>query len=253
MRYPIILTVIGALTMFTSGCGLTVNVAFATPSITPVIATSIPVDNPLPTLTPLPSLAPATATTAPIAPTGPTSTATTQPTETTAPTASVTASPIVPTQTRAPTQTQPPPPPTQVVLPQLPVFDKDGNNMEGKALGTALARTYMSFQVVACEPDCKTKPDGNGVTSIDFSFYKGTYKLRDDVDGKTPVYQHTENNHPYCAFGGDDPCPLWIFAAQNNKWPNGANIDNGNYTLLMNAQGKNNGLWTSVLNFTIQR
>lgn len=235
MHYTIVLT---AITMVaTAGLVLSAcsapNSAPPIPTITASIATSLPPSPILPTLTPLPVL--------------PSATATFRPSATLVPIA--TPSP----QLIAPTQTQPPPTVTPVVLPQLPVFDKDGNNMEGKAYGTPLATTFLSFQVVVCEPDCKTKPDGNGVSSVEFSFYKGTTKSRNALDGKTPVYKWTEQNHPYCAFGGGDVCPKWIFAEHGNKWPNGSTIDNGDYTLLMKANGKNNGLWTSVLNFTIRR
>lgn len=251
MRPQIFLAIISTLivpSLFTSGCGATITIAFGTPTITPIIATTIPVGNIPPTLTPFPSIAPATVTNEPVPVTGPTSTSTVQPTGTTTPIASVTSQPIVPTLTQ-------PPPPTKVVLPQLPVFDKDGQNMEGQALGISVPKSLMSFQVIACSPDCKSKGDGSGIVSVDFEFYKGTTHKRADLKGKKPVYKTTEHNKPYCAFGGDNPCPIWVFSEHSGKWPNGANIDSGDYTLLLRALGdnKNNGFWTSVVNFSIQR
>jgi hypothetical protein len=245
-------------TLVVSGCSILPGLVAPTPIIIVVTATSAPTLPLAPTsksiaaiLTPLPLLPSPTQISLPtLPPTAPSATST----ESVLP-KSATSTVIIPTPTSKSISAilTPPPQPTQVVLPQLPVFDKDGNNMDGKALGTALAKTYLSFQVIVCSPDCKNKPDGNGVTSVDFAFYKGTTKSRNSLNGKSPVYKTTEHNRPYCAFGGDDPCPLWIFAERNSKWPNGATIDNGDYTLLVKASGNNNGLWTSVLNFTIQR
>ena len=264
MRLKIFSAVIGSLiglSFFSTGCGLTVNIAFATPSITPVVATSVPPGIIVPTLTPFPTIAPATSTIVPIAPTGPTATATIQASPTLAPTASPTLPTNTPTSTSTPTQTPtqtplpPPPPPTQVVLPQLSVFDKDGNNMEGRVFGTPLGKTFISFRAMVCSPNCNSKPDGNGVTSVQFDFYKGTTQSRSSLSGKKPVFTQKENNHPYCSFGGDNPCPNWVFAEHGNKWPNGTPIEDGPYTLLINANGngQNNGLWRSVINFSIQR
>lgn len=127
--------------------------------------------------------------------------------------------------------------------------------MEGRVFGVSVPKSLISFQVIACVPDCKSKGDGTGVTSVDFAFYKIKTQDRDVLDGKNPVYKTTERNKPYCAFGGDNPCPNWIFAEHGGKWPNGANIDSGDYTLLVRANGdnKNNSMWTSVVNFNIQR
>lgn len=127
--------------------------------------------------------------------------------------------------------------------------------MDGQVKGISVPKSLMSFQVIACMPDCKSKPDGTGVVSVDFAFYKFKTQNRADLNGKNPVYKTTEHNKPYCAFGGDNPCPNWIFSEHGGKWPNGANIESGDYTLLMKAYGdpKNNAFWTSVINFSIQR
>jgi hypothetical protein len=250
MKRFIFLATIGLVALYSfalSGCSVTIALSMPTPSITAAIATPIPALAFEPTLTPLPLLPSAT-----FAPA--TATATTVPSVTPMPIVSAISQPVTPTQTPQP---PPPPPaqPTKVVLPQLAVFDKDGNNMEGKVLGVSVPKSLMSFQVTVCSPDCKSKSDGSGVTSVDFEFYKGTTHKRADLEGKNPVYKTTEHNKPYCAFGGDSPCPNWIFSEHGGKWPNGANIDGGDYTLLLRAFGdnKNNAFWTSVINFSIQR
>jgi len=260
MRSQIIfpsITLLIAVLLVTSGCGLTVNVAFAPPSITPIVATSIPAGFILPTLTPLPLLPSATLV-PPTAALLPSPTTALVPSSTTPLGQAATATrPIPPTQTPvSPTQTVPPPPPqpTQVDLPQLKTFDPSGtvDIIEVQVKGVSVPKSLISFQVIACSPNCKNKPDGTGITSIDFEFYKVKTQLRSALDNYKPVFKTTEKNKPYCAFGGDSPCPNWIFAEHSNKWPNGATIENGDYTLWARVNG-NTAHWEGLSNFTIQR
>ncbi|MBE7552356.1 MAG: PD40 domain-containing protein [Anaerolineales bacterium] len=96
------------------------------------------------------------------------------------------------------------------------------------ALG-ATVTTELVFQVQAYDPGVGST-DGAGIDLVEMRI----------VDSKgTLVYERTEKNAAYCAFGGGEPtCLVWVFADHNNTWPNGSPVENGTYTLQAAVQAK---------------
>ena len=80
----------------------------------------------------------------------------------------------------------------------------------------------MIFQVEAYDPTVGTG-DGDGIENVDLWIY--------GPDGGE-VYQRTENNAHYCAFGGGEPdCNVFDLQG-NDHWPeNGPEIQNGTHRL----------------------
>ena len=80
----------------------------------------------------------------------------------------------------------------------------------------------LVFQVQANDPSVGGS-DGAGIAYVDLVVAR--------PDG-TPVYGKRENDAAYCAFGGDEPCPAYIFADNGYQWPGGAEFTPGPYRLL---------------------
>jgi hypothetical protein len=89
--------------------------------------------------------------------------------------------------------------------------------------------------------------DGAGIASVTFRFF--------DSQGLS-VYEHTENNTRYCAFGGGDngqDCTVWRFSEHDNQWPSGNLVENGGfYRLLVIVEADSGEQTTRELEFTIQ-
>jgi hypothetical protein len=214
-----------------SGCSpLTITFGAApSPVVIIVTATPPPTEPPPPSLTPLPVFPSATPTSAPI------------------PTATVAASP-----TNALVQPPPPPQPPQPqptpLLPQLSVSDQGGGNMDVFVFGGQVG-WQMAFRAVACSPNCNNRPDGRDVNSVYFAFFKrlpdGTLKW---------VFEHTESSAPYCSFGGSGVCDLLDIRNPNTRWPGTQTVvENGDYVLQVEAEGKNRASWHGSFNFRVQR
>jgi hypothetical protein len=142
----------------------------------------------------------------------------------------------------------PPRPTATPVLPQITLLDSAGN-IDVAVFGSAIAKTNLVFRVVACVPDCKEKPDGFDVLWVKFFFFK-----------KTPrgtlqyLYEHEDTSPPYCAFGDREHCDFWDIASPNAKWPNTqAVIEDGDYVLTIQAEGKRSTHCTATVNFKVQR
>lgn len=90
--------------------------------------------------------------------------------------------------------------------------------------GTTDSTVYgaLVFQVEAFDPAVGSS-DGDGIDNVDMRIY--------GPDG-SEVYQRTENNAAYCAFGGGEPdCTVWSFADHGNSWPSGSALTPGPHTL----------------------
>ncbi len=62
----------------------------------------------------------------------------------------------------------------------------------------------------------------DGVQNVNFSVTKNN----------DPIYDHTENNAPYCIFGGDNACSSWPLEDYFYKWKSGgAVLEPGVYTI----------------------
>jgi hypothetical protein len=79
----------------------------------------------------------------------------------------------------------------------------------------------LVFQVVAYDPN-EGNNDGDGIEHVLMQIFYGNDK----------VYERQENNAAYCAFSGGEPdCNVWYFHDNNNEWPGGDSIENGQYML----------------------
>ncbi len=98
----------------------------------------------------------------------------------------------------------------------------------------------LVFQVRAFDPSVGNY-DGAGIDRVEMAIL--------DEGGKV-VHQRTERHAGYCAFGGGEPdCNVWPFQEQGQRWPDGASIQPGRYTLRATAftqQGAQASLETSV-------
>ena len=112
-----------------------------------------------------------------------------------------------------------------------------GPNSTDTFVGQALV-----FQVAASNPSAGTS-DGAGIKNVD---------LRIIRNGNV-VYDRTEQNAGYCAFGGGEPnCNIWIFADHNNEWPNGKKIESGGHILRATVNAQNGQKKTVEMTIEIQ-
>jgi len=146
-----------------------------------------------------------------------------------------TSPPVDATTTAAPAPTVAQPSPTPLALLNIPIEGGDSNKMFFARLvfpdyGPGAA-TSLVFQVLAHSPLNATQ-DGSGIDSVDFRI--------EDQDGNE-VHHRVEKTAAYCAFGGGEPdCTVWDFAKNNYKWPGGAKIESGTYTIYINVYSKDN-------------
>jgi len=86
---------------------------------------------------------------------------------------------------------------------------------------------------------------GADIDWVDFWIY--------DAEG-TQVYhkQSPESTPPYCAFGGNDGCTVYSFAENDYRWPNGASIQSGLYTLIAVAKANNGAVRAGSWQIEIQ-
>jgi hypothetical protein len=138
---------------------------------------------------------------------------------------------VPPSNTPVPPTKAPTKPPIVPTLPQL-VVEAIPGQLKAQILHPDYfegAHTSLNFQVKAYDPDAGNK-DGAGIKNVEFHI--------SDQDGNE-LWKQVEQNVPYCAFGGDNPCPVYVFAQHGNKWPNGQPIQNGTYTLQVNVHAQN--------------
>ncbi len=78
--------------------------------------------------------------------------------------------------------------------------------------------------------------DGDGIKGIKFTIRSG----------KKVVAETTETTPEYCAFGGDTACYVWKFSEHDKRWPSGAKVNGGLYTLemLIVSNSDKSALWT---------
>ncbi len=118
---------------------------------------------------------------------------------------------------------QPEPQEPQEPAPLTAQIVRTGADTNGDSISGALV-----FQVQANDPN-EGGHDGAGIEYVDLVVV--------GPDG-SPVYGKRENTAAYCAFGGGDPCPAWVFAEHDYKWPSGTDFTPGQHRLLaeVNAQ-----------------
>jgi hypothetical protein len=85
------------------------------------------------------------------------------------------------------------------------------------------------FQVSAYN-DAVGNHDGAGIDRVDLRI----------IGPNGEVYQRTEQNAAYCAFGGGEPdCNVWVFADHGNTWPGGDPVEPGPHTLRATVYAEN--------------
>ena len=160
-----------------------------------------------------------------------------------APTATPTEAPPPPTAT--PTEAPPPPAPTPTPAPAptptpLALFVPPAQGSLGDLVGDlliprdALASTSpvifgdkIDVRLQVREPSAG-QYDGAGIDRVEVTIT--------DLDSGKVVYQHTEFNSWYCAFGGGEPLCNQFFPAQNGyRWPDGEPIRDVEYEINMVA------------------
>jgi hypothetical protein len=97
-------------------------------------------------------------------------------------------------------------------------------------------RDALVFRVRAYDPTVGRR-DGNGIDHVEMRIT--------DSDGRE-VHFRRENNAGYCAFGGGEPnCNVYNFARNNNRWPNGDEIRDGDFYILTATVFAKDGRQTS--------
>lgn len=152
----------------------------------------------------------------------------------------------------APTATHPAPTPTRTPRPTPPGLQANAIDHSNEISADILyplwsenATLALMFQVGARIPPMPG--DGDGIASVDFIFTE----LKPNGD-EVEVYSHTEQNAPFCAFGGDAECPVWVFAQHDNKWPSGTPIETDDYNLRAVVHAQNGQSWKADTGFHIE-
>lgn len=111
------------------------------------------------------------------------------------------------------------------------------------------ATNSLVFRVIAYESK-GPQTDGAGIKNVAFKI------CRDNCDNdQNIVYQRTEQNAAYCAFGGGEPtCSVFTFK-RGSYWPDTKTpVQDGNYVVEATATSKKNPdfIWTGQINFKIK-
>ena len=90
--------------------------------------------------------------------------------------------------------------------------------------------------------------EADGVQNVSFSV--------NIKDGDT-IYSHTENNQPYCIFGGDSTCNPWVVEDSVVKWEaGGAILETGDYTISITPTLDDpsiNLFWSADITLTVSK
>lgn len=183
-------------------------------------------------------------------------------------------SPLADTPVPLPTETpEPPPTPTEVPtdIPEepLPIAYGPGGNSDNVIGGIVVPsdarilnysqdndlevslKSPLWFRVLAYVPSADGhNKDGAGIKEVRFQIVGPLASGENGI-----VHEQTEQNAAYCVFGNSEPaCPGWDFAANDNKWPGGEQVQFGeNYHVQLNIEGidgHNQASWN--FNFTIE-
>ena len=89
----------------------------------------------------------------------------------------------------------------------------------------------LVFQARAFDPNWGPS-DGDGIESVEMNLVESNGNI---------VHKQTERAAPYCLFGGNNPCPNWVFQDHGYRWPNGQPINSGRLTLQATAKRHDGG------------
>lgn len=134
--------------------------------------------------------------------------------------------------TPVPAQPTATPPPTASVVDQPP-FDGGVNLVQiGPGAADPLVTNALVFEVTAHAGG----ENGFGIRNVQLLIL--------ELNGQV-VYEHTENNPPYCMFGDQNgQCNVYNFQ-NGRKWPNGRTIRNGTYFLRAFARAQDGRIRTA--------
>jgi hypothetical protein len=97
----------------------------------------------------------------------------------------------------------------------------------GVGNSSSVVEDRLVFRVRANDPD-EGDDDGDGIAFVDMIIL--------DEDGDE-VYRKRETSSGYCAFGGGTPnCGVWDFGNNDDRWPSGELLDEGEHTLRARAR-----------------
>jgi len=178
-----------------------------------------------------------------------------------------TASPVVVEPAATPTPLPPASPtplpsPTPIAIAVLPVDGSDGNQSLGndhpikdgrnitlpgfaqyEVSDPMVFRERMVFQVEVRDRSVGPN-DGDGIENVRFTIT--------DVRGQQ-VHYRQENNAGYCVFGGGEPnCNVWGFAETGYRWPDGAMLFPGNYSVVIDITPQQGEAVSWFWNFDVE-
>lgn len=170
---------------------------------------------------------------------------------------------LAPTATLRPTPTQQPTPtPQKLALNFVPTDGDDGNNfLRGSApfnQGRAIALPGFRFDEITDNMVFRDRivfavevfdtrvglRDGDGIDAVDFS-------IQDEFGDE--VYGKTEESPGYCVFGGGDPNCAVLFFGNQDRWPGGGRIEDGDYQAVIDIYADNGDSTTWRWGFSIRR
>jgi hypothetical protein len=92
----------------------------------------------------------------------------------------------------------------------------------------AVVLTDASFVQFFIYQDGRELTAQDGVQQVDFYVYNS--------DKSRTFYSHTEQNSPYCIFGGESACTPWVFEGGVYKWSSGGEaVQNGTYIISIDS------------------
>jgi hypothetical protein len=112
--------------------------------------------------------------------------------------------------------------------------------------GTVISDPKILLQFIAIGPG--GEKDGDHIEKISFTIF--------DQNGNT-VLEHTEQNEPFCIFGGDNSCAPWPKQDFSFVWGNSENrVESGEYQALIVATtdaetGNIEGNWSFTINIEV--
>jgi len=204
-----------------------------------IVVTATPEPQSVAQITPAPTSTPIPLPTATLPPAIPSATATRRPQPTS----------TVPKPTGPPTVPPPIPVPTEII--------RESSRGQGEGIFAKFiypnyspaATNSLVFRVIAYESK-GPQTDGAGIKNVAFKVCRNNCD-----DDQNIVYQRTEQNAAYCAFGGGEPtCNVFTFK-RGSYWPDTKTpVQDGNYVLEASATSKNNPsfMWTGQIDFKIK-
>jgi hypothetical protein len=111
-----------------------------------------------------------------------------------------------------------------------PSFEASNLVAEIEQIGPGALDSFVNDALVFQVRATAGHNDGDGIANVDLRI----------IGPSGQVYQRTENDPHYCAFGGGEPnCNIWVFAEHSYTWPNGQPIEPGTHILRATVNASN--------------